>query len=42
VGKFSLSLLIHTEMLERRVEPGAPGRPRKENSKLSEPQTRVG
>jgi len=30
------------EMLERRVEPGAPGRPRKENSKLSEPQTRVG
>ena len=30
------------EMLERRVEPGAPGRPRKENSELSEPQTRAG
>jgi putative transposase len=29
-------------MLERRVEPGAPGRPRKENSELSEPQTRAG
>ena len=29
-------------MLERSVEPGAPGRPRKENSELSEPQTRAG
>jgi hypothetical protein len=30
------------EMLERRVEPGAPGRPRKEKTKLSEPEIRAG
>ena len=30
------------EMLERRVAPGAPGRPRKEKPKLAEPETRAG
>ena len=30
------------EILERRVEPGTPGRPRKENAELSEPQSRAG
>jgi putative transposase len=30
------------DMLERRVEPGAPGRPRKEKPKLSEPEIRTG
>ena len=30
------------EMLERRVEPGVPGRPRKENSDLPEAPTRAG
>jgi len=29
-------------MLARRVEPGAPGRPKKEKPKLSEPEIRAG